>query len=222
MLTLPEKWILLTLDEKSGKTKIPRSALECGITAGMLMELAIAGRIELMEGKKIKVLDTSQMDNPLIDKALGLMVKAKKSQTVLNWMIHLTIQDSQVVESFFFKHMVAQSILKKEKNKVLGIFNSKGYFPVSEVIRNETLESLAEIIRMKHPKESSSLYLLGLVAHCGYSEKILGIKQAALLSKNSLTIFSNLEDEHFPKRFIPFFFSTLEALTLSQQSAGAY
>ncbi len=56
MLTLPELWILLVLDEKTGKLKIPRSVFQCGITGAMLLELAFANRLGLAEGEKVKML----------------------------------------------------------------------------------------------------------------------------------------------------------------------
>jgi hypothetical protein len=117
--------------------------------------------------------------------------------------------------------MVEQNILKKELHKVLGIFNSKGYFPVSKEIRSEILKSLSNLIQLKTPKEIRPLCLLGLVARSGHADKILGNDQASVLSQNSIRFFSNSEEKLLSPEFNLFLHSALEALTLSQQSAGA-
>jgi len=222
MLTIPERWIILALDEDTGKIKLPHSAFECGITGGMLLELAIANRIGSIEGKKVKVLDNSPVEDPLINKALGLIVKSKRPQTVLNWMVRLTMQDSRVIESLFFKQMIQKKILMKDSHKKLGFFISRRYFPVSKVMRREILKSIANLIQMKTPNDNKSLCLLGLVARNGQADKILGERLSSLLSQNSTRIIVPLEEKLLAPEFIPFLHSVLEALLWSQQSAGAY
>ena len=222
MLTLPELWILLALDEKAGNLKIPRSVFQCGITGAMLLELAFIHRLSLAEGKKVKMLDTTPLNDPLLTKALRLIAKSKKPQTLLNWMIHLTMQDSRVIESFYFKQMINQDILKMEVRPVMGIFKSKRTFPTSKDMQVQIIQSLTKVIHKDFPKENRLVCLLGLVARSDQAEKLLGEEQALLLAKNSIGIFSHLEEKHFDATFFPFFVAVLEALNLSQQSAGSY
>jgi hypothetical protein len=222
MLTLPEQWIILALDEKTGNLKIPRSVFQCGITGGMLLELAIAKRIELTEEKKMAVLDNSNVEDPLLNKTLSLIAKSKKPQTLLNWMIQLTMQNSRTIEALYFKQMVKQNDLKKESHKVLGIINNKRHIPVSKDIRSEIVDSLTKIIHGQTPNEVRSLCLLGLVAKSGQMDQLLGREEVSLITKNSTSIFSILEEKILSTKFISFNESVLNALSLTQQSAGGF
>jgi hypothetical protein len=222
MLTIPEQWIILALDEKTGNLKIPRSVFQCGITGGMLLELAIAKRIELTEEKKMAVLDNSNMEDPLLNKTLSLIAKSKNPQTVLNWMIQLTMQNSRTIETLYFKQMAKQNDLKKESHKVLGIINNKRHIPVSKDIRSEIVDSLTKIIHGQTPDEIRFLCLLGLVARSGQMDQLLDREEASLLTKNSTSIFSILEEKILSTKFISFNESVLNALSLTQQSAGGF
>ena len=162
------------------------------------------------------------MDDPFLTKALGVIAKAKKPHTILNWMIQLSMQDSRVIESFYFKKMVEQLFLKKKSHKALGIFSSKRYFPASSDIRSEILQSLTKLIRMKTQKEIRTLCLFGLIAGSNQSDTILGGDEASVLSQYSISILSTLEEKNASTEFIPFFHSVLEAFSLSQRPAGDY
>ena len=222
MLTLPEQWIILALDEKKGNLLVSRSAFQCIITGGMLMELAIAGRLRLEHGKKVMAVDVNPTGDTLLDKALGLTAKSKKPKTVLKWMVDLTMQDSRVIESFYFKRMVDQGILKRESHLVLDIFKSNRYFPESKDIRREILHSLKGVIALEKQKDKRPVYLLGLVSRSGYIQRILDKDQTRLFSQDSDKIFS-ISDEH--QSFDPlasFYLNVLNAITHSQQPAGTF
>jgi hypothetical protein len=223
MLTLPEQWILLNLDEQEGKIRVPRSVFQCGITGGILLELAFSNCLRLEEGKKNVIQNkSSALDDPLLEKALGWMRKARKPKTILNWMIQLTMQESHVIESFYFHQMVEQNMITKESRTVMGIFKSKRFFPVSRDLQAGILQSLKDVIQKITPKGYRPLCLAGLITHSGHAEKILGKEQSLLLNRNFPDIFSRLEEKHFPADLVPFFLAVLEAFSLSQQTAGAY
>jgi hypothetical protein len=188
----------------------------------MLLELAIAKRIELTEEKKMAVLDNSNMEDPLLNKTLSLIAKSKNPQTVLNWMIQLTMQNSRTIETLYFKQMAKQNDLKKESHKVLGIINNKRHIPVSKDIRSEIVDSLTKIIHGQTPDEIRFLCLLGLVARSGQMDQLLDREEASLLTKNSTSIFSILEEKILSTKFISFNESVLNALSLTQQSAGGF
>jgi hypothetical protein len=220
LLKIPDQWIILALDFDTGKIKLPLSIFECGITAGILLELAISNHIGVSLEKKITVVDQSPVEDPLLNKALDVIAKSKEPQAVLNWMIRLTMQNSQTIESFYFKQLLGVNILRKETRQVLGIFRSPHYYATPEDTQSKITVSLEKLIQQQTQKEIRSLCLLGLVANSGQAGKILGEKEASLLSINSTSIFSKLESRRLPNRFIAVFGAVLEALKLSQQSAG--
>jgi hypothetical protein len=60
------------------------------------------------------------------------------------------------------------------------------------------------------------------VARSGQMDQLLDREEASLLTKNSTSIFSILEEKILSTKFISFNESVLNALSLTQQSAGGF
>lgn len=221
MISLTEKFILFALDAKLGTLLGTRSAIEFGITGSMLFELALAGKLQLEKDTQIMLINGQPAGDLLLDKALKLILKSKKPQPLLKWMVNLTMQESRVIESFYFQQMVQKGTLKREFRPVLVIFKGSFYYPPKLEIREELLLNLKKVIRLQKPADPHAIYLLGFIDRCNLPNYWFTDEEIQLFGKNSKQIFAQYIKNRSRDGLANFFLSILESITFSQRSAGS-
>src|SRR5687768_4580671 len=78
LMNLPEEFILLAYDE-DGTPLTDGTHLDNGLGGAVLLELALAGRVDVV-GKRVTVLDPSRTGDPLADDALARLVAAERDR----------------------------------------------------------------------------------------------------------------------------------------------
>lgn len=116
--TLGEQLLLLSLDDESGAEK-ERANVALAIAAASLVELAIAGRVEV-DGDQVTVLDATPLADPVLDTALADLDGWKKSRPrkTKDWIEHL----KRGAVAGTTKNLAAKGLVREEKKKVLGLF----------------------------------------------------------------------------------------------------
>lgn len=220
MISITEQLILLSLDEKKGKLLSPLSAIEFGITGSMLLELALAGKLRLEKDTLVILINEQPTGDLLLGKALKLILKSKKPQPLLKWMVNLTMQDSRVIESMYFQQMVQKGLLKRESRPVLVIFKRSCYYPAKLEIRDELLLNLKKVIHLQKPADPHAVYLLGFIDRCNLLKDWFPDEEIQLYGKNLKRIFAEYFQNRSGDGLANFFLTVLEMITLSQHSAG--
>jgi hypothetical protein len=67
-LSLAEQLTLVAVDDESGK--VATSQLDLGLAGALLVQLALAGRLDVVDGR-VTVLDPEPVGEPLLDEALA-------------------------------------------------------------------------------------------------------------------------------------------------------
>jgi hypothetical protein len=86
-VALAEELLLLAYDDETGKATGSRIALDLGMAAAVLVELALAGRIVLADGQIVAV-DTRPTGDPITDEVLA-KVAADTPHTPASWVQRL-------------------------------------------------------------------------------------------------------------------------------------
>jgi hypothetical protein len=120
-MSLPEELLLLAYDE-DGTPLTDGTHLDNGLGGAMLLELALAGRVDV-EDKRVVVLDPRPTGNPLADDALARIAAEPKPRKPGHWVSKLAKQARPTI----LAKLVADGVLTVEKDKVLWVFPRTKY-----------------------------------------------------------------------------------------------
>src|SRR5688500_5350502 len=114
-LTLADELALLAYDD-DGSRKLGQPALGYGLAGALLIELALARRVDVV-GKKVTVLDPAPVGRPLLDQALARIADDKPRKPA-HWIEKLGKKlTEQVLDG-----LVAGGVLRREEDRVLLVF----------------------------------------------------------------------------------------------------
>src|SRR6185312_6690738 len=115
-MNLAEEFLLLAYDD-DGTPLTDGTHLDHGLGGGLLLELALAGRVDVVD-KKVVAPDISPTGDPLVDAALMKIVAEDKPRKPGHWVSKFAKDTRpQVLDK-----LVAEGILRTEKDKVLWVF----------------------------------------------------------------------------------------------------
>lgn len=122
-MLLAEDILLLLTEDQTGKVVVDTSTLELALAGAVLLELALAGRVdvagpgEAVKPGRVVVRDASPAGDPLLDAALARIagVSPRKPDSLLS-----TLKKGLVDE--VRARLVHRGILRWEQGRVLGIF----------------------------------------------------------------------------------------------------
>lgn len=141
-LTLADQLLLLALDDETGKTYgATHGTLEYGLVGALLIELALRGRLDLADEKRLIAADASPTGDPLLDEALGHIAASEKIRDAKGWVGRLHGQLRQL-KGRLTERLVEGGILRHEAGRFLLIFPTNRY-PAQD--RSRELEARAQL-----------------------------------------------------------------------------
>jgi hypothetical protein len=122
MTTLVEELLLLAYDDATGRDR-SGGFLEIGLGGAVVLELTIAGRIEL-DDKKVRVLPGEPLGDPLLDGRLAAIAadKPRAPKAVVN-------RTAKKLKPVVLDGLVRDGLLRHERDKALGVFPLNRYLP---------------------------------------------------------------------------------------------
>jgi hypothetical protein len=140
-MNLVEEFTLLAYAD-DGTPLTDGTHLDHGLGGGLLLELALAGRADVVD-KKVVALDISPTGDPLVDGALMRIVGDDKPRKPGHWVSKFAKDTRPQV----LDRLVAEGILRTEKDKVLWVFPRTKY-PAAHGV--EPVQETAARERMRH------------------------------------------------------------------------
>ncbi|MDW7695289.1 GPP34 family phosphoprotein [Flammeovirgaceae bacterium SG7u.111] len=171
-LKLPEELMLLALNDHTGNiTPAAAMYINFSMSCAILLELAIAERIQLKnnvlelfdEGKKVR--------DPLILEGLEAIEKSGKKYTIDHWTQELVfyIEDFQ---KKLLDSLIDKGILIKDKKKIIGIFSKSKYILQAPEVKQQITKRLHELV-LNSPKPSArTIMLISLVGACNLTGEV--------------------------------------------------
>jgi hypothetical protein len=120
-VNLAEELLLLAYDD-GGRIQAGGAALDVGLAGGLLLELILAGRIDMDRGRVV-VVDPAATGDPVVDHALAGMTADDRARTPQDWVGRL----GRDVREQVLGDLVSQNILRRERDKVLWVFPRTRY-----------------------------------------------------------------------------------------------
>jgi len=167
MFSIAEDLFLLALDEQKGIVATS-GVLQYGLVGAVLADLALANRLDLGD-KKVVVLDTAPVNDPVLDAALAAIAKSPRNRRLVYWMDALNGKRYrwQIPEG-----LVSKGVLRKEKKRFLGIVPYDAYPSQSSLARYQVKHRLRAVLLAGEAPQLRDLVLLRLIEACWLMNRV--------------------------------------------------
>ncbi|WP_329384535.1 GOLPH3/VPS74 family protein [Streptomyces sp. NBC_01716] len=157
--TLGEQLLLLSLDDESGAEK-QAANVAYAIAAASLVELALAGRVEVHDDQ-VTVRDAAPLGDPTLDAALADLSgdQKRKPRRTKEWIEHL----KKGAVAGTTKSLVGKGLLREEKKKVLGLFPVRRYPEADGSVEAALRQRLDEVVMRGADPDERTASLVALL-----------------------------------------------------------
>jgi len=156
-MRLADELLLLAYSDE-GRNEI--SMLDTGLAGGVLLDLALAGRIDIADGRVV-VADASPLGDPVLDDALARIAAEKKPRKPKNWIGPL----GRDLRERLLDSLVASGVLVREEGRILGLFPRTRYpAPGGEApAETDVRQRLRAVLAVDAPVDGRTAALAALV-----------------------------------------------------------
>jgi hypothetical protein len=178
-LTLADELVLLAYDD-DGSRKLGQPALGYGLAGALLVELALAERVDVVD-KKVTVLDAAPVERPLLDQALTRIADDKPRKPG-HWISKL----SKKLTDEVLDGLVAGGVLRREEDRVLLVF-PRTRFPAPDGMQpaaeTDARARMTSAITSDGPVDPRTAALCALVKAVDYDRKVFADLPRAVVRK---------------------------------------
>ncbi|GAB3962964.1 hypothetical protein GCM10029978_019550 [Actinoallomurus acanthiterrae] len=165
-LTLADELLLLTRREQDGRSLIGGTELDCGVAGALLAELALAERVQLVEGR-IAVVDPSPLGDPDLDALLERIAADGRPRKADRWVSKMRRDSTRKRR---LARLAAMGVLEAREHKVLGLFPYTDY-TVRDPSHRQELHARLEAVLNGAPSDDRSSALLAIAHACRLDRK---------------------------------------------------
>jgi hypothetical protein len=157
-IALAEELLLLGYDDESGKATVSRIGLDLGMAAAVMIELALAGRIKLGEGRTVAVIDQTPTGHPIADGVLTRIAN-DSPHTVASWVQRLRhgLRDGVLAD------LCSRGVVRELDETALGFITLHRYPVVDRKPEAEVRARLTAAISGDKPPDERTAALAALI-----------------------------------------------------------
>lgn len=164
-LSFAEELYLLALDDKAGVVRsMPAYALDYALGGAILMELALANRID-SDLTALNVISSDATGDALLDDVLKELHERPELHSISYWLKTLADQ-STAIEKRVLASLIRKGILRQENRRVLWVFEVRRYPLVGDREVKEVRTRLRELIFGTDIPEARDIVLVSLGNAC--------------------------------------------------------
>lgn len=155
MVSLVDELLLLAYDDTSGRDRT--TFLELGLGGAILLELTMAERVDIVDGK-VRVVDASPTDDKLLNEVLRRIHedKPRRPQTVVQ-------RVSKGMKQTVLDDLVARRVLRLKSDSILGIFPFRRYLPANQAVEADARSRLRTAVDAGRAFDARTAALASLV-----------------------------------------------------------
>jgi Golgi phosphoprotein 3 (GPP34) len=165
-VTLAEELLLIAYNDETGKVGAGGPELDCGLAGALLLELALAGRIDVVDGK-ITVLDPAAAGEVLTDTALARIIREGKARKPEWWVGKLRSK----LRADVLARLTERGVLRLERHKVMGLFPVRRYPSVDPATENSARARLDMAVVKGVEADPRTAALASLLHACGLAKR---------------------------------------------------
>lgn len=165
MLTLAEELLILALPDPARKRDLYAINLEYALPGAVLVELVLAGRLQLVQRRKFDVISGQPTGDDIFDEALARFTSARRHYSAQHWVSMLST-GIRNIKPRFYRRLVTKGIACEETRRALGIFPYRSYAIVDEKPALEIRARLRGVLVQGQPADPRTLALISLLETC--------------------------------------------------------
>ena len=155
MTTLAEELVLLAFDDQTGRNRV--NYLDYGLVGAVLLDLTLAQRIDL-SGRHVVVHDSRPTGEPVHDEILQRIQQSRPRKPAV-WVQKLR----KGLRNRVLDKLVAASVLRHQKDTVMGLFPMNRYFVVIDTLKTDARNRLSHAVDTGAKPNEPTAALAGLV-----------------------------------------------------------
>ena len=176
MLSLPEEILLLLLEDEGGRfVHVPELSMRCVLSGAVLMELALADRIDT-DPERLFVVDAKPIGDELLDPALRKITASTESHDAGYW-VSQCARMSEDTKRIALKRLVDHGILDQVEDKFLWVFRSRRYPLIDGSAEREVKLRIMDILLSDQIPGPRDVVIVGLVDACGLFKHLLSERE---------------------------------------------
>jgi hypothetical protein len=176
MTTLADDLLLLLLDDVSGRPRIEGTKLDYGLAGGVLMQLALASRIDAAGPARratVAVVDAGPAEDEILDDALRRIGKQPRRAD------NLVAALSKGLRRRLLTRAEQRGQLRHERGRVLGVFPSDRWPAADDRRRRELTGRLREVLVVGRTPDADTAALVALLASVDAAHVVVGVLDRA-------------------------------------------
>jgi hypothetical protein len=172
ILTLADEIVVLMLDDETGDARPDcRAVADIAIAGGLLMELALRGRIDT-DLESLFLVDATLVGDELLDEVLRRIADAPERKPSTWWIEQLGSQEGGLLD-VILSRLVTAGVLREEERSFLWVFMRRAYPQVSGLEEREAKARLMSVLFNNDIPDPRDTLLLGLADATGVLSLIL-------------------------------------------------
>jgi hypothetical protein len=173
--TLPEELLLFAYDDVTGRPLRGSTEVGCALAGAILVELAMAGRVTVVDGK-LSVLDLAPTGDPIFDEVLARIASVETPLKPERWVAKLRsgLRDKVLAR------LIGRGALRFEEVPVLRVFSVRRYPVRDGSIKAAARARLDRVLLHNGEPDARTAALATLLNACGLTRRAfpdLGRKQ---------------------------------------------
>ena len=176
MLRFAEEIMLLVLDDKGGKfADVPMLRLSYALVGGVLMDLALEGRIDT-DPEQFVMIDPSPLGDDLLDPVLARIVRSTKTHDTHYW-IEETLKHVSAIRERSLARLIERRILRQVDDRFLWVSQTRRYPVIDDrTIRDVKLRIKGVLFSDEIP-DVRDIVIISLSDACGILESLLSSQE---------------------------------------------
>jgi Golgi phosphoprotein 3 GPP34 len=164
--SLPEELLLIAYNDTTGRQQGGTTELGCGLAGAVLVELALAGRIGVVDGH-VRAVDASPTGDPVVDEALVRIATAKKARKPAWWVGKL----NRGIQKRLLDRLVERGVLRRQRHKMLGLFPVRRYPTLDAGQESAARSRLQSVVAHGTQPDARTAALAALLDACGLARR---------------------------------------------------
>ena len=175
-LRFAEEITLLMLDDEDGEfVRVPGWSMQCAFAGAVLMDLALAGRIDT-DLKRLVLIDPTPLGDDLLDPTLAIIAQATETYDARRWVDHIADGADEIRERALAR-LVERGILRREEDRFLWVFQSRRYPVVDGEAEREVKLRIMEVLFGNEIPDPRDIVLICLADSCGILRELLSARE---------------------------------------------
>ncbi len=188
-LLLGEEFLLLMVDEKSGRMRpLALPLVNCIMAAAVLMDLMLVGRLD-NDLDNLFVVDPTPIPDEILDPLLMSIAEAPVlTPFPIDYWVRRIAENGIDLRNSLLQRLQSRGLLHVDRYKTLGLFSREKFLP-AEAVRPELIAGRLEaLLKSNTIPEARDIMLLAMASACG----LLGLVLPADMLKSAEQRISQL------------------------------